>query len=343
MPIDGGQPFNKQFDSIMFENLILNMEPPAEGDTTRKPNWNYLHAFDKTTGDRLWVTEDALTYYSAPVLGETAAGVPAVLIARGGPHKVPERPVGLSLINLSADKAGEALWRWTPPEQSNKIAGWGALSTHHWDKDKASWFYHSTDHLTIDTNTGKLKSQHALKPAIQQVYDASKQAYEIKEDADISKWEGQRHCNISCGDYVFYMIRYQPFLVRHNVVTGKTEHLQVPRELDDDGKFIWDEKQKNDGLNSRGQRQTEDRRTLGGGFQKCFLGSPTRVNNYVFFTNAVGIVYVIDMNAETFDKSALVAVNDLGKRGETWTVNSMSFAKGRIFHRTMKELICIGK
>tara|TARA_B100000809_G_scaffold200926_1_gene201371 strand:- start:24461 stop:24667 length:207 start_codon:yes stop_codon:yes gene_type:complete len=67
------------------------------------------------------------------------------------------------------------------------------------------------------------------------------------------------------------------------------------------------------------------------------------VNNYIYFTNALGIVYVIDANAKKMDASALIAVNDLGKRGETWSVNSLSFANGHIYHRTMKEIICIGK
>jgi len=55
------------------------------------------------------------------------------------------------------------------------------------------------------------------------------------------------------------------------------------------------------------------------------------------------MVYVVDTTAKTFDQSALVAVNDLGKPGQTWTVNSMSFGNGHIYHRTMKEIICIGK
>ena len=55
------------------------------------------------------------------------------------------------------------------------------------------------------------------------------------------------------------------------------------------------------------------------------------------------MVYVIDANAEKFDQSAIVAVNDLGKTGETWSVNALTYANGKLYHRTMKEIICIGE
>ena len=338
----GGRPFNKQFDSILYKNLILNVEPPAEGDTSRNKEWNYLHAFDKKTGKRVWVTKEALTHYNTPVIGETADGKAAVLIGRGGPHGVPERPVGLSLISLDQSNSGTALWHWEPKDE-NKISGWGALSTQHWDKEKASWFYAGNDHLTVDTKTGKLKTRQILNIVDRYSYDESQGKYALEENIELKKHQNQRHCNLSSGDYVFYMVRYEPFIARHNVKTGKNEHVEVPREIASDGKFIWKKEHKNDGLNSKGQMHGADNRTRGGGFQKCFLGSPTMVNNYIFFTNAIGMVYVVDANAEKFDGSAIVAVNDLGKPGETWTVNTMTFASGKIYHRTMKEIICIGE
>lgn len=338
----GGRPFNKQFDSILHKDLILNVEPPVEGDETRVKDWNYLHAFDKNTGKRVWVTEQALTHYNTPVLGETADGKPAVLIGRGGPHGVPERPVGLSLISLDESNSGSEIWRWEPKEDNN-ISGWGALSTQHWDKEKASWFYAGDDHLTVNTKTGTLLSQYKLNLVDQYSFDVKSGEYKLAKDVQLKKLQNQRHCNMSAGDFVFYMVRFEPFIARHNVKTGKNVHLEVPRELDEDGRLIWKTVQKNDGLNSQGQMHSSDNRTRGDGFQKCFLGSPTMVNNYIFFTNALGIVYVIDASAEKFDQSALVAVNDLGKKGETWSVNSLTYANGKLYHRTMKEVICIGK
>ncbi|NIJ44910.1 outer membrane protein assembly factor BamB [Wenyingzhuangia heitensis] len=335
-----GRPFNKQFDSMLFEDLIFNVEPPVAGDTEREKGWNYLHAFDKKTGKRVWVTQQALTHYNTPILGETVDGEPAILIGRGGPHGVPERPVGLSLISLVKENQGTEIWNWEPVEQNNE-SGWGALSTQHWDSEKASWFYKGNDHATINTKTGELIAKKPLSLVNQYNFDKVKQSYSLEENVKIKGLQNQRHCNLSDEDNLFYMVRYNSYLAKHNVITGLNEHLEVPNDIDANGKYIYGHPQTNDGLNSKGQLNAADARTRGNGFQKCFLGSPTMINNYIYFTNAVGMVYVIDANTEKLDESALVAVNDLGESGKTWSVNSLSYANGKIYHRTMKEVICI--
>ncbi|MDO5980207.1 PQQ-binding-like beta-propeller repeat protein [Flavivirga spongiicola] len=345
IPVTPNRPFNKQFDSIIFEDFILNVEPAVENDSIRTTAWNYLHAFDKNTGNRLWVTKAAVTNYNTPVLGETKDGKPAILMGRGGPHSVPERPVGLSLISLHDKTQGEALWHWEPKEKNN-VSGWGALSTQHWNGEKASWFYEGKSHLTIDTKTGKLVSQKDMRIVDLNKYDTISKKYNLQKDVEIKDFGGayhyHYHCNIPVGEYVYFMGLYKPFIKRHHTTTGKTEYLEVPEEMSEDGGYIW-KKQSNDGLNSQGQLHSSDNRTRGGGFQKCFLGSPTVINDYIYFTSAIGIVYVIDANAEKLDESAIIAINDLGERGKTWTVNSLSFASGNIYHRTMKEIVCIGK
>ncbi|NQZ59714.1 MAG: serine/threonine protein kinase related protein, partial [Lentisphaeraceae bacterium] len=121
----GGRPFNKQFDSILIGDALLNIEPPEADDKSRIQKWNYLRAIDKNSGNTEWVCKDALTHYNTPLPGVTADGKAAVLIARGGPHGVPERPVGLSLVNMSNENQGSILWRWEAPGD-NKDSGFGA-------------------------------------------------------------------------------------------------------------------------------------------------------------------------------------------------------------------------
>ena len=55
----------------------------------------------------------------------------------------------------------------------------------------------------------------------------------------------------------------------------------------------------------------------------------------------IGITYVIDSKAPVLDEHALLAVNDLGPNGETWSLNSISYDAGRLYHRSLKEVICI--
>jgi len=56
----------------------------------------------------------------------------------------------------------------------------------------------------------------------------------------------------------------------------------------------------------------------------------------------IGTVYVIDANAEVFNEKALLAINDMGAAGKTWTLAGLAYAEGRIFGRTLKEVFCIG-
>lgn len=342
----GGRPFNKQFDSIMTKTSILNVEPPEKGDTTRNPEWNYLRALDKNTGKTLWVCKDAITHYNAPVLGRMADGTQAVLIGRGGPHEVPERPVGLSMVSLESNNAGEVLWQWEPKED-NKISGWGALSTQHWDKGKAYWYNNPAQmsHISIDSTNGKEINQLPLNKMDRYIYDTSAKTFKFEKDYELKRQDQSRHCNIIVGDHALYLMRYAPFVVRHNTKTGKTEALELPteiiREKGKEDQWLYQTKEINDGLNSKGQNHAADSRTRGDGFQKCFLGSPTAVNGKVYFTSALGLTYVIDANAPVLNEKALIAVNDLGARGKTWTVGSMTYANGKVYHRDLKAVICV--
>jgi hypothetical protein len=69
--------------------------------------------------------------------------------------------------------------------------------------------------------------------------------------------------------------------------------------------------------------------------------SPTRIGQYLFIPVVTGTVYVIDTKVEHLSPESLVAVNDLGLGGETWSLASLSYADGKIYAHTMKEIICI--
>ena len=62
----------------------------------------------------------------------------------------------------------------------------------------------------------------------------------------------------------------------------------------------------------------------------------------LYIPTTIGTVYLVDTAVEEFDERAVLSVNDLRSFGETWTVSSFSYAGGRLDHRTMKEVICVG-
>jgi len=339
-PVSAHKPFNRQFESILYEDFIFNIEPAPIGDKQRVEGWNYLFAINKNTGKVAWISDDALTYYNTPVLGRMKDNTPAILIGRGGPHKVPERPVGMSMVSLKKGSYGKSIWRWEC-QDPNGESGYGALNTQVWSKDYCMWVYKRDHHCTVDANTGELIAKHETSNAKNYYeYDMDKKDYVLKHDVPVVN-DYAFYSNVLHKDYVFYLTMYEPFLNRLNIKTGLFEKLELPTELSDKGgNRIWKEKQRNDGLNSQGQKHFKDARIKGGGDQRHFHGSIVTINNLGYFTSALGITYVIDLEEKDLSK-ALISVNDIGEKGKTWTGNSMSYSDGKLFHRTLKELICI--
>ena len=342
----GGRPFNKQFDSILHGKFLLNVEPPDEGDQTRNKLWNYLRALGKKTGETLWISKEAVGHYNTPILNFLSDGSPAVLMGRGGAHGVPEKAVGMSLISLTKKDLGKAIWNWEPTGDL-KENRWGGLANMHWDESKAYWFVGKDKlfYTSLDVNTGKELSRSSLMQGDRYDYDSTKASY-TKKTYTYEKQERQPYTSIVSGEYLFYMMRYEPFLVRHHIPTGKNEFIELPTEvLHEKGKvdqWLWRTNEKNDGLNSQGYAVSCDNRGRGDNFQKCFPGSPTKVNQYLFFTLPLGLTYVVDSSVSDITQS-LISVNDLGHRGQSFSLNSLSYSTGEIYLRDLKAVTCIKK
>lgn len=350
-----GRPFNKQFEPILYQNTLLNVEPRDEGDPKREPDpWNYLRGIDKTTGKTLWVAEDSLTHYNTPVFGRRKDGTPAVLQGRGGYHDVPETPTGLSLTSLASGQEGKTLWRLT--------LGGKALQTQHWDARYAYWLdQDASTHTVVDTESGKvIKTQSLTAKVDYRHFDTASKAYVLEQDIDLSKpphafkvfpaW----FCNIVVQGYHYFLCFTDsqshagpPYsLGRVNIDTGKVEYLELPvqvhRNSIGSNDYVWHTPQPSSTVNSRGIDVAGDPRSRRDGWYWCFLGSPTSINDKIYITTMLGITYVIDGKAKVLDAKALLSVNDLGEAGKTWSLNSISYADGRIYHRSLKELLCIG-
>ncbi len=352
----GGRPFNKQFEPFIAGNALVNMEPRDADDPKReKDAWNYLRGLDKNTGKTLWVSEDALTHYNTPVMGTTGDGTPAVLQGRGGYHDVPETPIGLTLTSLAPGREGKTLWLY---EAKGK-----ALYNMHWDKQHAYWIdSDNSEHIVIDTRNGKwIKTQSLTAKADVRRYDATSSKYVLEADVDLGKLSPPTHVfpawftNIVVGDWHYFLCFTDAAshsgpahcVGRVNIQTDKVEYLELPvqmvREPNQPDKPIWGQEQPSSTTNSRGIDAAGDPRSKRDGWWWCMLGSPTVVNGKIFFTTMLGVTYVIDGQAKVLDEKALLAVNDLGPAGQTWSLNSISYANGRLYHRSMKEVVCIGK
>ena len=346
-------PFNKQFEPYLDGDVLINLETYWKKDGKREFGWNYLYGIDKKTGKELWISEDALTHYNTPYLSKTKEGKSAILIGRGGHHKVPESPKGYSLINTSN---GKRIWKYDADKGQT-------LYNATWNDQYAIWYTEKENEIRlIDSSNGKLINNISITQNAD-VYSWNKEAakYDLKKNYDFSKTEypivfPAWFTNIVINDKLFFMCfkkgRHRKNIgpdysfCRVDLKTGKSEFLEVPVHFNiSNGQknYIWQEEVATETINNKGFDVSFDKRSRRDGWHWNFNGNPICINGKIFFTTMLGIVYCIDSNTEKFDQSAFISINDLGPKGKTWTVNTPSFANGHFYHRTLKKLICIEK
>ena len=356
-----GRPFNKQYEPIKVGDTLINVEPLDPDDPKRREDaWNYLRGFDAKTGRALWTAREGLTHYNTPVLGVLPDGGHAVLSGRGAHHDTPEGPAGLTLSRVDGPLAGKAVWSWDS-EPDGK-----AHVTQTWDQKFAYWLDETrTDLVVLNTTDGtEAKRISWVKDVVVTSFDRGSQSFTRREGVDLSQQQPAItvfpawHANLSIYPYVYFQCfsyegkRQGKFVTmgpRHSVaridvVKGRVEFLELPfpipevagAEVSPTGTLYPKMT-----INSRGIDVADDKRSKRDGWWWCFNGNTIAVNQYLYFTFMCGKVQVLDGESRNFDESALVSFNDLGPFGETWSVNTPSFSNGRIYHRTMKELICI--
>ena len=189
-----GEPFNKQHEPILFNDTIITTEPLSPHEAAYRADrdrWHFLRGIDKTTGKTLWTAEDGTTYYCTPVFGRLPDGTPAILHGRGGPHDVPERPIGISLTSLKAGSEGKTIWRWDLPAlPGGPIDGttFQALYTMTWDRDHAYAFRHAPEesHMVFDARTGALlRTQSLIRDVDFRQWNPTTRSYVLHKNVNI--------------------------------------------------------------------------------------------------------------------------------------------------------------
>ena len=356
-----GRPFNKQFEPIKIGNTILNVEPLDPKDPNRREDaWNYIRGFDALTGKPLWTETKGLTHYNTPVAGRLPDGGHAILAGRGAHHDTPEAPAGLTLTRIDGADAGKAIWSW------NALPDGKAQVTQCWDEKYAYWLDETrTDLVILNTRDGsEAKRISWTKDVSHTTFNKKTGEFTTQHHVNLDDMEPRMnvfpawHANISIYPHIFFQcfsfngkrrgkmthIGPKHCITRINVETGTVEYLELPfpvphveNAIEKNGEVYYPDMT----INSRGINVGEDKRSGRSGWWWCFNGNVIAVNQHLFFTFMSGNVQVIDGTTQRFDETALVAFNDLGKFGETWSVNTPSYSNGRLYHRTMKELICI--
>ncbi len=266
---DPAFPSNRQHEPFMTAKDVVILSPLGKGNgdpSSPHPGWNYLHGIDKLTGKTTWVANDASTFYNTAVIGKLPDGTSAVVHGRGGPHGVPEQPVGLSLTSLEPGSEGKSLWQFnsggtptctggsaTEPPKCSGGSG-TALYNMSWDDTYAYWFAEPPNEIlsVLDIKTGKPVHGWSLTKLVDvRRWDSTTKKYITMSGVNLtntSDWEYSGtlhvvpdwHSNVVANGYVWFLTVTNnndrwgvhtgpPHCVgRVNVETGKVEYLEIP-------------------------------------------------------------------------------------------------------------------
>ena len=301
---------------------------------------------DMKTGEIEWTTDCGINMGVSVTPQRLSDGRDVVVTGRGGGHGPPEKPNGISLVDLAN---GATLWT-LPLKNFNATMSFGIY------KDQVHLF-HGTNHISVDTADGKIVKQTSLVDSVSVCRWQSGNSRCSLENLKKSKTRNiTQGSNLLVGKWNYFRNYQFPLIGRVNVDTGLVEYLEMPIQLSrasgqKDNLLWFDPKQKkietqtvvpNDMTNSRGFVVYGDKRSTGSGWGHVAAPSPTVSGDNLYVPVMNGTVYVLDWNKETFDDDSIVAINDLGPAGQAYTRGSLSFSNGCVFAHTLRELICIG-
>ncbi len=324
-------------DGKLFMTIERN-EPftvPEKVKSSKKP-WQYwgrrkfIRCFNIEDGSIVWDAESDTSPHNTSRVGKTADGKYAIFTARGGGHAPPEKNPGISIIDCATGK--------DLVTSSEKVE---TIQNLLFDS-KYIYIMGAKGLKLLEAKTAETVKTIPISKALVTEFDGE---YTTTKKVFVDKNKKKRgqteFTNIMAGNYFYFMANTPGFIGRVNVKTEVVEYLQVPLEIDK-GKMNWTDHTPPDLMNSRGINVKGDVRSSGNGWGHLGAIPPVIIGENLYFTTMPGTVYVIKWNAKKLDNSALVAVNNLGEPGKTWTLAGFAFAKGKLYTRTLKELICIG-
>lgn len=343
-----GRHHSRQHEPILHDGKVIvvrvkpsDLDPKVTTKGGAKPlgrdraYWTWLHAYDLKTGKLVWTGESGTGIHGTPLFGKRGDGIASIMTGRGGGHQPPEEPYGVSL--LDADN-GKTIWNLP-------LKGYVSHQNTVFDTEIAAQFV-GNNHVTIDLKTGKVRDKVSLLQGVQVCRQIDgKYQTELNQKLPPSKKPFTYQTNLLIGDY-HYFRSFSGFRIgRVNVKTGKVEYLEVPvqvvRVKNAQDELLWSKALPNDMRNAKGFLATRDKRNAGNGWGHCSAASPIVIGDYLYMPTMIGMVYIVKWNSPVLDEKALVSIGDLGPAGKTWSLSSLSYSDGKIYARTMKELICI--
>jgi len=344
----------KQCEPILYGDLILYVMMLDDDDPKKRPMkaipgdrdsdpslWprTCVRAFKKSDGSPIWSEYSGTSVHNTPSI-RLIDGVPYLYHIRGGGHKPPEQPYGVSFTKLG----GEEIWSF---DSKNPFA----YTVTNFD-DQVAYLVEKGDLVKLSIKDGSEVSRIPLFEKVDlRLWNEESHRYEVFQKAPFTKVIEKfkpyptNQTTIPVDNYYLFLSHEGYCVGRVNTDTGKVEYLQLPTQVvrseSGEEKKLWGTNVPNKAINSRGVN-VGSRKSEGDGWGHFTCGSPIVVNGKVYFSTILGMTYVINSKAEIWDESAIIAINDLGPAGNTWSLSTPSYSNGKIYHRGLKYVVCIG-
>lgn len=343
MAVARSQPFVVDGMVIYTKQMIMPKEGKFGHENENAPRdlWTQLEALELKTGSSAWISECGVNMGAIPMLSRLSDGKEVIVLGRGGGHSPPEKPLGVSMIEAAT---GKTLWTLS-------LDRFMSTQTYPVAEDHALIF-HGPEHLWVNRSGRVDRRVNFCEGASVRRWNGETYVDSV-EDLNFKPSKGRaitQQSNLLIGDYHYFRAYGDTYLGRIHIQTGEIEYLQLPvqvlRNKNQADRLVWSlnessfipaDMKNNDGFLVMGDRRS---RTNTWGHH----ASPimTVVGSHLYIPTMSGTVYCIDWNVGSLDENAILSINDLGVAGSTWTRSSISFDSGKLYARTIKQLICIG-
>ncbi len=343
-----GRHHSRQHEPFVYNNQIIILKTIKAGlpvsATTKsgahplgrgKEYWTHLHALDLATGKTTWIAKTGTGVHAASTFGFSRDSRPVIMTGRGGGHQPPEEPYGISRINaIDGSTDWDAGIQDYPSAQNVTFNQSGVYG------------FTGQFHLTLDPHTGDEIERTSLTDNVRITTGYPDYVTKTEQTFQAAKKAITYQTNIVVGDYHYFRSHKPGYIGRIHLGTGSVEYLKVPLQIvrhvnRNQDQVLHDKTILNDMRNADGYLATQDKRNAGSGWGHVSAASPTVVGPIMYLPTMVGTVYVLRWNSESLNAESLLSISDLGPAGKTWTLSSIAHSNGRLFARTLKELICI--
>jgi len=345
----------KQCEPILYGDLLLYVMMLDDHDPNKRPMkaipgdrdsdpslWpkTFVRAFHKKNGTPVWSEYSGTSIHNTPSI-QIINNEPYLFHIRGGGHKPPEQPYGVSFTKVG----GKELWNYN---SNNPFA----YTVTNFDTEFA-YIIEKSNLVKLSIEDGsKISSIPLFENVDLRLWNKKQNKYDFfpktsfKKAAEKFKPYPTNQTTIPIGKHYLFLSHEGYCVGRVNTETEKVEYLQLPTQVTrttaGEETKLWGTHIPNKAVNSRGINVGHnERKSMGDGWGHITPGSPIAVNDLVYFSTMIGITYVIDSKAETWDESAIIAINDLGPAGVTWSLNTPSYANGKMYQRGLKHIVCI--